>query len=160
MRILPYLLPTLMIAGACGQNGQSLSEGEALMIRDSVTALLNRYHNAIRKDGLVAEFRYLDSSEAFYWKPPGYLETIGYDSVSRMIRRNAQAIASVDNRWEMLNVQPLAPDRASYSGRIRSVTVDTGGKRVETFLVESGLVVRQPDGWKLQSGQTEVLNRD
>jgi hypothetical protein len=54
-----------MIMASCGHNQSSLSENERREIIKEIKETLDNYYSDIEKDGLLAEFNYLDSSADF-----------------------------------------------------------------------------------------------
>ena len=156
--ILLILLSASTFCVSCKNHSEQLSVEEREAISATVTTTLNDYYKAIKKNGLTAEFDYLDSSADFYWLPPGYSSPISYDSVSAVLRKTAPLLLSVDNSWEKLSVHPLTKELASYTGKIRSTVTDTSGKQSITYLLETGIVIKRKDGWKLLSGQTSIIN--
>jgi len=153
-----HLFLMLLIIQACSNQSSQLSAEERTTIVDSVNTMLNNYYDDIRKEGLLAEFNYLDSSDQFFWVPPGYRSALSYDSVAAILRRNALALKSVDNTLETSRVIPLDHDLAIYTITLRSVVTDTAGHVFTSSLIESGTVVKRADGWKLLSGQTAVVD--
>lgn len=126
-------------------------------IREEVRQLMNDYNDAIRKGGLLAEFKYLEQSSDFYWVPPGYNRWLSYEEVADIININAARYKWIDNAWESLSVFPLTNDIASYSGIVRSTMMDTSDQVTRFLLIESGLTRRGPNGWKILSGQTRAI---
>lgn len=116
--------------------------------------MLNSYHNDIERDGLMAEFRYLDSSEDFFWVPPGYNTALGYDTIKTIILSGAPGMAKAELQWDQLRVNPLTPGLATYSGVVSGSYTDTAGNVFPHWIIESGTVIKREDGWKLLSGQT------
>lgn len=142
---------------AC-QKADTLSDGEKEAIRSRVKQTLNDYYDAIRAGGMMAEFDYLDNSYEFYWVPPGYSSWISYDSVAAVLKMNSPAFSSVDNVWDTLRIDPLTHEYATYSGTLRSTMTDTAGIVTEVAAIETGVVVKRKDGWKLLRGQTTALS--
>jgi hypothetical protein len=157
MHTLFLFLFLLFTAASCRLASSPLSAEEAKDIERTVRQTLADYNSAVKKEGLMAEFRYLDSSSSFFWVPPGYANSLGYDSIRSIIQKNASSFASVDNSWQSLKIIPLSKELANYTGRIRSVMKDTSGKINSFILVETGLMIRRTDGWKLISGQTALV---
>lgn len=124
---------------------------------EDVRNTLKNYYEAVAHSGLLAEFAYLDSSRDFFWVPPGFQGPVGYDSIARIIRQNAGALRSVQSVFDTLSVFTLSERFAGYSGRLHSVVTDTGGRRTEMRLVETGTLIKRQDGWKLYCGQTSML---
>ena len=147
----------LVFLVSCRESAQWTDAEKASVSRD-VTAMLKSYSDAIRSNGLLAEFAYLDSSEDFFWVPPGVNSALPYDTIASMIRSNASMLQSVDITWEELRVVPLTANLATYSGRLNSLMIATSGKVSKTRLVETGLVIKRNDGWKLLSGQTTLAS--
>ena len=129
-------------------------------IEIEITTMLNDYHGAIKTSGLKAEFDYLDSSEQFFWVPPGYHTALDYDSVRTILLQNAPGISEMDLKWEKLNVFPLTADMATYYGIVNSIVTDISGNVSETRMLESGTLIRRKDGWKLLSGQSRILGSE
>lgn len=142
---------------ACKSDGKR-ERTDKSRIREEVTHTLHRYHDAIRQNGLTAEFEFLDSSEDFFWIPPGFEQSLSYDSVSAILQLNANGFISISNHWDELNVVPLSEDYASYAGKLSSVSTDTSGHRATIRLIESGIMVRRNTGWKLLCGQTALIH--
>jgi len=118
---------------------------------------LNNYYADIKKEGLTAEFKYLDPSSEFYWAPPGYSNPISYDDVVTALTQNAPLYSSVENKWNTLRIDPLTQDLSPYTGRIHSSITDTSGIVSNYNFIETGLMIKRKDGWKLLRGQTSVI---
>jgi hypothetical protein len=151
--VIPFLFLFII---SCGES--SLTVAEQKVVNEDVHQTLINYCNDVKKSGLVAEFNYLDSSTDFYWIPPGYSDSISYDSVAAILKRNAPKYRSIDNTFEILEITPQTNERATYSGRLRSVTTDTSGKAMTFILIENGTMVKRESGWKLLNGKTAVIS--
>lgn len=149
---------TFLIVSSCRQSAP-LTENEKTNIIAEVRLTLGNYYGDIRKSGLTAEFKYLDNSPDFFWVPPGFSSPLSYDSVVAVIKKNAPNYKSVDNSFDSLKIIPLTKEIATYTGRLKSTMMDTSGKVATFSLIESGVLIRRTDGWKLLSGQTAVLNQ-
>ena len=155
MKIIHFpLYIAIVMSGSCHDGQAPLSTSERNILKDSIHIVLENYYSDIRKHGLMAEFSYLDTSSDFFWVPPGFTQSISYDSVSALLKKNAPLFSSVVNTWAKLDIQPLRRDFVVYTGRLHSFMVDTTGKETSFNLVETGLLVRRKDGWKLLCGQT------
>jgi hypothetical protein len=154
MRCLVFVL--LAIA-SCLPSTQETEGFETDAIVAEVREVLDSYYRDIKQKGLKAEFQYLDSSDNFFWVPPGYSSAILYDSVASILNANAAMFRSIDNAWDTLSVIPLSSDIATYTGRISSKATDTSGKKSTTMLIETGTLIKRKDGWKLLCGQTSVI---
>ena len=142
---------------SCREPDIGLTQSDRKMISDSIRQTLNNYFADIKKEGLTAEFKYLDSSSDFFWVPPRYKSSISYDSIAAILKTYAPFYQSTDNSWETLMINPLSHNLASYSGRIQSITTDSSGKVSKFTLIETGLVIKRETGWKLLNGQTSVI---
>ena len=119
--------------------------------------MLQAYFDATRIHGLERGLKYLDTTEAFFWVPPGYQERIPYDSVVAFIKRIAPAVAQVDNRWNDLHIQLLGKDEAVFTGEVSSTATGHDGVQRTTLLLETGVARRGDDGkWRLLCGQTRT----
>ena len=150
---------SLFYINSCIQTYQ-LNNKEKQLIINEVTEMFNNYHNAIRNDGLIAEFNYLDQSPDFFWVPPGYNSALSYDSVRGILETNAKSFRSIVFAWDTLQVFPLTKAIANYSGIVAGSMVDTSGVISRLLLIESGTVIKRVDGWKILSGQTALLETD
>ena len=54
------------------------TDKEKTAVTKEVKQMLGSYYADIKKDGLTAEFNYLDNSVDFFWMPPGYKSSISY----------------------------------------------------------------------------------
>ena len=157
-RLMRYLsFVTILLFSASCADPTELTEVERGRVIADVRAMLHQYDDDVRTNGLLAEFAYLDSSEDFFWVPPGYNSPLSYDSVAVIIRKNAALLRSVDNVWDSLRIIPHSGSLATFTGNITSRSVDTSGNVTTVRLIETGLAVRRVDGWKLLSGQTSLL---
>jgi hypothetical protein len=145
----------LFVLLSCRQDNKSTGNNDN--VRNEIKTTIDNYYNDIRKEGLLAELKYLDSSAQFFWVPPGYLNYAGYDSVSAAIKTGASLLKSVNNRYDSLLIVPLTKDYAQFVMRTVSTTVGIGGDTLRTAFIESGVMVRRKDGWKFLSGQTSML---
>ena len=140
-------------------DGNGLSEKEKKQISDDVIKTLHDYVADISKSGLTAELKYLDNSPEFFWVPPGYGGPINYDSVRNILNRTAPTFTDVNNSFVMLKVYPLTEKYATYTATIQSHVSDTMGMKSNYSLLETGVMIKRPGGWKLLNGQTTILNR-
>lgn len=147
-------IPLLLFIG-CKRNELTIAEKEN--ISNEIQVVLNKYTQAIKKDGLMAEFAYLDSSNDFYWIPPGYTSALNYDSVRTIISGIAPGIKSMDNTYHSIQIWPYSATYAGYTAHVKSIGVDTAGITGTTHLLESGTMVKRNTGWKLLSGHTSVV---
>jgi hypothetical protein len=129
-----------------------------MIITRDVKQMLYNYYDDIRKTGLEAEFKYLDSSSEFHWVPPGFSSAISYDSVASILKKNTGLFRSIVNRFDTLTIVPIGRNVASYTARISSTILDTTNKTNTVLMVETGVVIKRPGGWRLLSGQTSVIN--
>lgn len=126
-------------------------------IEQEVRLMLNAYDDSVRTKGLEGEFDFLDNSDEFYWVPPGYKYAINFDSVASILRQTAPQLSYITNEWDTLRVQALSKNYASFSGVVKSVVVTSSNDTIRTKLSETGLAVKRKTGWKLLSGQTNVV---
>jgi len=155
MRYLPVMV--FLTAMSCSDQTE-LSVTEKDRVAEEVRAMLHQYDDDVRTNGLLAEFAYLDSSEDFFWVPPGYNSPLSYDSVLVIITKNAALLRSVDIVWDSLRIIPHSGSLATFTGNITSRSEDTSGNVTTVRLIETGLAVKRHDGWKLLSGQTSLLH--
>ncbi|PHQ62415.1 MAG: hypothetical protein COC08_00580 [Maribacter sp.] len=127
-------------------------------ITEEVKDMLFDYHKAIAKDGLTAEFDYLDQSSDFFWVPPGYRTTLNYDSVQNILQQNAKIFRSIEFQWNVPQVYPLSNEIASYSGLVVGHMIDTLGIETKVSLIESGTLIKRQSGWKLLNDQSAILD--
>ena len=122
-----------------------------------IRQMFDDYHSAIEANGLTAEFGFLDSSDDFYWVPPGFTSPLGFAEVKGILEKNAGRFRSVKFHWTALKVYPLTADIATYTGILGGEMVDTSGQESTVSAIESGTVVRRESGWKLLCGQSRSL---
>lgn len=146
----------LLISGACSQR-ETLTSSDQKAIADTIRQTLTRYHDDIRASGLRAEFRYLDNSAEFFWVPPGYSRAMSYEEVASVLNQSDRLYTSVDNSFDSLRITPLSRELATYTGRLRSTMTDTAGVVTVYTLVETGIMIKRDNGWKLFQGQTAVV---
>ena len=149
----------LLFLNSCVQT-EKLTEVEKEHVVSEIAMMFDNYHNDIRKEGLTAEFKYLDQSTDFFWVPPGYKSALSYDSVHSILVNNAKLFNEVLFEWDTLQIFPLTKEIANYSGIVEGSMTDTSGTVTRLLIIESGTVVKRPDGWKLLSGQSAVLEPD
>jgi hypothetical protein len=140
---------------SCQENDHLTAEKEKVIIEE-IKIMMNDYYNDIKTNGLLAEFKYLDSSKEFFWTPPGYSTIIRYDSVANILRSNAAGFKSIENTWDTLDIMPASERLVFYTASITSRVTDTSGKITLTKLFETGAVIKRKDGWKLLSGETSI----
>jgi hypothetical protein len=149
----------ILLALFCCNDPARLTENEKLKISDEVRETLKRCNDDIRQNGLSSELKYLDTSEHFFWVPPGYSSAISRDSVITAMKHNASLFKSIDQPFDTITIFPLTRDMVCYTGRIHSTMTDTSGKVFESWLWETALMIRRVDGWKLLSGQTSMISK-
>ena len=139
---------------SCAQNDKQIVSAD---LQQEIKLTIDNYYNELRKEGLAAELKYLDSSNQFFWVPPGYMNYANYNVIAAAIKRNAALLKSIDNRYDSLLIIPLTKEYAQFVMRTISTTIRADGDSIKSAFIESGVVVRRKDGWKFLSGQTSIL---
>ncbi len=150
-----YLIPLflgMILVSSC-ESG-STANWDKPQVKSAVESMLQGYFDDIRQSGLTAEFAYLDSTEDFFWVPPGYGSSLDYDSVRTILEYNAAAFTSVSFNWEKLDIYPLSGEIATYTGVVRGKIVDTSGMQSNVHMIETGTAIKRKGGWKILSGQS------
>jgi len=155
MRWISYIIILTLIS--CDGIKKS-NELDKKSIVEDVYQMLQDYHKDISKEGLTAEFKYLDQSPDFFWVPPGYSTTLSYDSVKNILETNATAFRSIEFHWDTLQIFPLSNEIVNYSGIVVGFMIDTAGVKSTISIIESGTIIKRESGWKLLSGQSAILN--
>ena len=119
--------------------------------------MLHEYHQAMEQRGFLSEFEYLDQSSDFFWVPPGFHSALDYDSVATILKANDKVVENISLKWDSLRVIPLRHDLAQYYGTIHSSMTDTAQVTVGGLLIETGLIIKREDGWKLLNGQSAFI---
>ena len=158
--ILKYLAVfiAIVLLASCG-NRTPLTKAEQRQVAAEVEQMLKNYSEDIKNEGLLAEFKYLDSSADFYWIPPGYNDSIAYDSVAAILKRNAPKFQSINNVYDSLEILPISNTSAMYTATVHSTKTDTSGKTTSHKLFENAMVIKRNDGWKLLCGKTTIKNK-
>ena len=158
--ILKYLAVfiAIVLLASCG-NRTPLTKAEQRQVAAEVEQMLKNYSEDIKNEGLLAEFKYLDSSADFYWIPPGYSDSIAYDSVAALLKRSAPRFQSVNNVYDSLEILPISNTSAMYTATVHSTKTDTSGKTTSHKLFENAMVIKRNDGWKLLCGKTTIKNK-
>ncbi len=147
----------LAIAGCQQAETPRWDKAKKEKVLKEVTAMLHNYFSDIKKEGLTAEFRYLDNSPDFFWVPPGYQTVIYYDSVYKTLLIHDQGLQSVAFYWSSLEVHPLSEEIANYTGIVKGTIVDTAGQVNQVHMIETGTAIKRAEGWKILSGQSRNL---
>lgn len=160
MNIKRLLIPQLFLLtmSACHPSTK-LTPVEADTIVKEIRAMMNYYAADVKASGLTAEFKYLDHSPSFFWVPPGSSAALSYDSVATVLKQSAPLFKSIDNAYDTLRILPLSKELATYTAIIRSCSTDTTGQVANYSLIETGVVIKRSDGWKLLNGQTAVTKK-
>ncbi len=145
------------IIGCKNITQKTIPINEELVIKE-VESMFADYHGAIKKQGLTAEFDYLDNSKDFFWVPPNYNSALTYDSVKNILIANDKLISKIQLSFDTLKVFPLTDSLASYSGIVKGKMVDTLNTITKFKIIESGTLVKRHDGWKLLNGQSRNLD--
>jgi len=119
--------------------------------------MLDAYHRAMERDGLMSELEYLDPSDEFFWVPPGFSSALSYDSVISILETNAPTIQSMSLQWEYLHIYPLSPEIADFTGKLHNTVVDTAGLTSKIVMLETGTLIKRTKGWQLLNGQSRII---
>jgi len=149
----------LITLSACHQTS-TLNNADKKQIISDIANMFDNYHNDIKKEGLLSEFKYLDQSKDFFWVPPGYKSALSYDSVKTILEVNARSLRAAEFSWDTLQIFPLSHEIANYSGIVKGSMTDTAGVTSSVMIIESGTVIKRRDGWKLLNGQSAVVNQE
>ena len=156
MKKLVLVSLVLLLLNSCNQTDHFNKSDKEKIIKD-IVKMFDNYHDDIKKDGLTAEFNYLDHSDDFFWVPPGYKSAISYDSVKTILKINARYQKSIEFSWDTLQIFPLSHKIANYSGIVNGIVVDNSGTKSNITIIESGTVIKRSNGWKILNGQSAIL---
>ena len=154
-KLLFIIIPIFMLP-ACNSK-PSFTEEDKKTVANEARQTLYKYYEDINLSGLMAELPYLDSSADFFWVPPAYSDPISYSEVVDYIRQTAPVFRNVINQWDTLRITPLTKELASYTGKLSSTITDSAGTTETHSMIETGLMIKRKDGWKLLNGQTSSL---
>lgn len=143
------ILIAIMMAGCSPKE----SMDPDTVIRE-VRTMFHEYELNVERHGLMAEFAFLDSSDDFFWVPPGYSSALSYDSVRAIVMQNAVQIRSITLAWDTLRIIPLSRSIAGYTGILRWDSEGSSGTVTKTRLIETGIVILREGKWKILCGQT------
>ena len=146
--------------GDVKNNGPAPNMVEKEKIRQHIDQTLHKYFEEVKANGLTAELNYLDTSEHYFWVPPGYSAPVNYDSVKTILTQRAGDFLLVDNSWDTLTIQVLKEDIATFTGIITSRLVNTEKDTFAFRLIESGVLIKRKSGWKMLNGQTSLINQN
>ena len=156
MKQYSFLLIGFILFSSCRQAEKTKTDADSNIVQQ-VKSTLEEISDAIKMHGITAEFKWIDSSADFFWVPPGFESPLSYDSVAKIMRSNSGRFKQVEEKWDLLEIQPLGNDHAVFTGRITSRTVDTANHSQEHQVVETGIMIRKGDGWKLHCGHTSLI---
>ncbi|AUP80448.1 hypothetical protein [Flavivirga eckloniae] len=145
----------IVIFNTYGQKALSHDGKEAIKLE--IKQMFENFHNDIKKNGLTSEFKYLDDSSDFFWVPPGYKETLDYDTVKKILIDNSKKVNFIEFSWENIKIYPLTKNIANYSGVVKCVQTVTNHDPLTFKLIESGTLIKREDGWKFLNGQSRNL---
>lgn len=154
------LVLTIFLTNSCRDVTNELSGSDKQLIQKEIVKMLDDYYSDISKEGLMAEFRYLDNSEDFFWAPPGYHTAISYDSVKTILESRSKMNLQYDFFWDALQVYPISTDIATYSGVVKGFITDSADSQSPVHMIESGTLIKRSTGWKLLSGQSSTIVTD
>ena len=157
MKPLYSFISLIILLISCNEPSTKFTAQEKQRISDTIRQVLANYNSDIRQHSLMSEFKYLDSSDEFYWVPPGFTSAISYDSVAAIIKHNAAMFKEYISTWDTLRIIPLTKELVNYTGRLHYNITDTSNKTFTGSMWETGLLIRRKDGWKLLCGQTTSL---
>ncbi|PNQ73789.1 hypothetical protein C1T31_05500 [Hanstruepera neustonica] len=149
------LLLIFVLLGCQKEKAEVFNKEETIT---EIKSMFDNYHEAIKQNGLPAEFDYLDDSDDFFWVPPGYKSVIKYDSIKSILIQNNKSIQSISFEFETLEIFPLSPEIANYSGIVKGKMIDTANATSNFKIIESGTLIKRTDGWKLLNGQSRNLD--
>jgi hypothetical protein len=142
----------------CTQKNDQLSSEDKIKVTSEILQMFDNYHEDIKKDGLTAEFKYLDNSSDFYWVPPGYRSPLSYDSIQHILLANSKSIQSIEFAFDTISIHPIAKKIATYTGIVHGKMRDTSATYSSFKIIESGTLIKRYDGWKLLNGQSRNLS--
>ncbi len=155
-----YLLFCLVLHLGCVQKTTPIDNSEKEIIKTEILLMFENYHNAIKKDGLTAEFKFLDDSDNFYWVPPGYHSALSYDSVKSILNQNSKSIQHIEFEFETISIYPLHKEFATYTGIVVGKMTDTTQQTSQFKIIESGSLIKRDTRWKILNGQSRNLPTD
>jgi hypothetical protein len=157
MKNISTLIIVSFAVSGCTQSTQV--NNQQASIKTEVRNTIENYFVDIRRKGFSAEFTYLDSSDNFFWIPPGYRSALSFDSVAVLLRNNAQIFESINNSIDTLIVLPMSNRFVGFSQKVNSIILDSFGKVSKITFWETGIMIKRESGWKFLCGQTSILNR-
>jgi hypothetical protein len=140
-------------------NTGTMSKRQSARIATEAEAMLRDYHTQLAQHGLAAEFKFLDSTDQFSWHPAGYNGPINFDSVATTLRQLDDFYTSIQSKWDTLSIIPVSDTMATYTGEFTTKMTDVTGITDTYVMQETGTLIKRPDGWKMLTGKTTMINR-
>lgn len=156
-RTLLLLSLVCALTTSCTIEPQTDNTFDPLKIELEVKSTLHSYYEDMAENGFAAEFHYLDSSDQFFWVPPGFNSALTFDSVATILKANEKIYTSISFKWESLLVHPLSEDLATYYGVVNGNLTDSSASQSNMRLIESGAMIKRKMGWKLLCGQSALI---
>lgn len=151
-----FILLGLITLISCTEQDENDTENQKTDTKE-IRSFLHAYHDAVNHYGVKAELNFFDSSEQFFWIPPGYAEALNFDSVKSILLIADDAIRQTNFEWESLHVQFVEDNVASFNGVVKGTITDTSNLTININQIKSGLLIKRKDGWKILNGQSTTL---
>lgn len=158
------VVPTLFIAFciACTPKQKHIEPDsfDKEKVTQEIKETLKNYFDDMNNEGLLSEFKYLDSSEDFFWVPPGFNKRLNYAETRSVIEDNAPQMLNIDNQWKSIEIHALSNNFATYTGVVSAKYNDTANMPHNYELIETGVLIKRGDNWKILCGQTAQLPKE
>lgn len=152
------IICSILIIGISSCKSESNESNHVKTSEDDLITFLNTYHDAMNQYGLKTEFEFIDSTSHFFWIPPGYASALSFDSVKKVLIQTDETIRSIRLKWKNLKIESQESNWANFHGVVEGQIVDTSGLIIIINQIESGVLIKRKDGWKILSGQTTALD--
>lgn len=164
MKAITYLLIiTLFFACTLKQEPQKNKALDKQKVTKEAEQMLKSYFDDMNSRGLLSEFKYLDTSDDFFWVPPGMNKHLTFDEAKTIIEANAEHMQNMNNEWQTLEIHPLSNEIATYTGVLKAKYTDPNDSTYTEHnykLIESGVLIKRQDGWKILCGQSAEIPKE
>ena len=149
----PFLLvpAILLVLSNCTRNANP-PQLDSESIKVDVRQMLSSMSDSIGSHGLAGWIPFLYRSPEFTWEFHGVQTS--YDSLVQSEQRENPRYRSITLTWDSIQVEPVAPDKATLFSTYSEIVIDTAGKQSTLTGSVEATVIKISGSWKIQRGRT------
>jgi hypothetical protein len=152
-----FIFCVFSISLSCNNNTDSLTQQQAIEVKDSVQKMIDMTAKDISHDGPIAWLKYFENTPDFFMASEGQLVFPNNDSATTFIKNTlVKQIQKVELHWSNIRIDPLNNKFANVAATWKEDLTDFANNTISEGGYFTAVAEKTSQGWQLRNAHWSV----